>query len=51
MQLRAYAAHKDIAIRRHFSQKNCWSIFDDPVGLRDGREDYVTFIHILGLVL
>ena len=51
MQLRAYAAHKHIPIRWHLPEKNGWTILEDPVGLRDGREDYVTFIHILGLVL
>ena len=47
----AYATHKHITLRRHFPEKNGWTIFDDPVGLRDGCEDYVTFIHNLDLVL
>ncbi len=27
-----------------------WWVLDDSVGLRDGREDYVTLLHIQRLV-
>src|SRR6185436_14316011 len=51
MSFRANSAYKHIPIRWHFAKENGWPILEDPVGLRDGSEDYVTFIHITYLVL
>ena len=31
-------------------EEDRWAVLDDSVGLRDGREDYVTLLHIQRLV-
>jgi len=44
VELRTDAAYQEISMRRHFAQEERRTVFDPAVGLRDRRQDDVTFL-------